>query len=136
MGGRPLVHDSTLGAQCAALVEWCTLSRLSVPSVVEQELTHLAGQLIVMSWGVDVVGAADRFLAVVAACRGGRTEGRRRSEDCTPRSKPSGVRATDSATECPAGGARARAGPGGRRARRCRVRGRSRPRRGGPGGGR
>src|SRR4051794_15658217 len=78
MGGRPLVHDSTLGAQCAALVEWCTLSRLSVPFVVEQELAHFAGQLIVMSWGVDVVGAADRFLAVVAACRGDRTEAGRR----------------------------------------------------------
>ena len=76
--GRPLVDDSTLGAQCAALVEACTLSSLSVPSGVEQELAHFAGQIIVMSWGVDVVGAADRFLAVLATVRGDPAEARRR----------------------------------------------------------
>ena len=32
----------------------------------DEELARFAGQLIVISWGVDVVGAADRFLAVLA----------------------------------------------------------------------
>jgi class 3 adenylate cyclase len=73
----PLVDDSTLGAQCAALVESCTLAGLTVPAVVGEELGRFAGQLIVMSWGVDVVGAADRFLAVLAVGRGDRADARR-----------------------------------------------------------
>ncbi len=75
---RPLFDDSTLGAQCAAFVESCTLSGLAVPTVVDEELARFAGQIIVVSWGVDVAGAADRFLAVLAAGRGDRAEARRR----------------------------------------------------------
>ena len=128
-GGRPLVDDSTLGAQCAALVEACTLSSLSVPSGVEQELLISQGSSSscrgASTWSVPPTasspswppagatarklgGASTRPPSWSGSCRSrspcARRRGatscsatsrrrmcRRRSRDCTPRSKPSAV---------------------------------------------
>ena len=69
---RPVVDDSTLSAQLATLVEACALIGRDVPEPVVSALRPFAGQLLVFSWGVDVVGAADRFLAAAAARAGDR----------------------------------------------------------------
>ncbi len=66
----PLVDDSTLAAQCAALVEACALTGAPCPPIAEEALAPFSGQLVVTSWGVEVPGAADRFLAVLSARRG------------------------------------------------------------------
>jgi hypothetical protein len=71
-GDSPLVDDSTLSAQCATLVEACTLTGLPLPPGIEPELQSFGRQLLVMSWGVDAPGAADRFLGILAARRGER----------------------------------------------------------------
>jgi class 3 adenylate cyclase len=67
-----LVDDSTLAAQLAALTEACALVGRDIPDAVVTGLQPFAGQLLVLSWGVDVLGAADRFLAVAAARSGDR----------------------------------------------------------------
>ena len=65
-----LVDDSTLAAQLAAITEACVLTGRDVPAPVAAALAPFAGQLLVTSWGVDVPGAADRFLGIIAT-RGG-----------------------------------------------------------------
>jgi hypothetical protein len=65
-----LVDDPTLAAQLATLTEACALTGRPVPDAVTAALEPFAGQLLVLSWGVDVLGAADRFLAVAAARSG------------------------------------------------------------------
>ncbi len=67
-----LVDDSTLAAQLAALTEACALIGRDIPDAVATGLQPFAGQLLVLSWGVEVLGAADRFLAVAAARSGDR----------------------------------------------------------------
>jgi AAA ATPase domain len=67
-----LVDDSTVAAQVAALTEACVLSGRDVPGPIVTALQPFAGQLLVLTWGVDVLGAADRFLAVAAARSGDR----------------------------------------------------------------
>ena len=67
-----LIDDSTLAAQLAALTEACVLTGRDIPDAVVTGLQPFAGQLLVLSWGVDVLGAADRFLAVAAARSGDR----------------------------------------------------------------
>jgi hypothetical protein len=69
---RPVVDDSTLAAQLATLIEACALIGRDIPESVVTALRPFAGQLLVLSWGVDVLGAADRFLAVAAAWSGDR----------------------------------------------------------------
>ena len=61
-----LTDDSTLGAQLAAITEACVLTGTSVPAEVATALLPFAGQMLVTGWGIDVPGAADRFLALVA----------------------------------------------------------------------
>jgi DNA-binding SARP family transcriptional activator len=65
-----LVDDSTLSAQLAAITEACALVGHDVPDDVVAGLEPFAGQLLVMSWGVEVLGAADRFLAIAGAVAG------------------------------------------------------------------
>ena len=67
-----LVDDSTLAAQLAALTEACVLVGRDIPDAVVTGLQPFAGQLLVLSWGVDVLGAADRFLAIASARSGDR----------------------------------------------------------------
>jgi hypothetical protein len=67
-----LVDDATLAAQLATLIEACALIGRPVPEPVVTALRPFAGQLLVLSWGADVLGAADRFLAVAAAGSGDR----------------------------------------------------------------
>jgi hypothetical protein len=67
-----LIDDPTLAAQLAALTEACVLTGREIPGAVTAALEPFAGQLLVLSWGVDVLGAADRFLAVAAARSGDR----------------------------------------------------------------
>ena len=67
-----LIDDPTLAAQLAALTEACALTDREVPEAVTDALEPFAGQLLVLSWGADVLGAADRFLAVAAARSGDR----------------------------------------------------------------
>jgi AAA ATPase domain len=67
-----LVDDPTLAAQLAALTEACVLVGRDIPEAVVTGLQPFAGQLLVLSWGVEVLGAADRFLAVAAARSGDR----------------------------------------------------------------
>ena len=93
----PLADDSTLSAQCAALIEACTLTARPCPPVVEQALVPYAGQLVVTSWGVDVPGAADRFLAVLAAQRGDDRAARRRASTPPRRSNVDSRRPSPSA---------------------------------------
>lgn len=68
----PFIDDSTLAAQLATLIEACALLGRDVPESAVTALRPFAGQLLVLSWGVDVLGAADRFLAVTAARTGDR----------------------------------------------------------------
>jgi hypothetical protein len=68
----PFIDDSTLAAQLATLIEACALLGRDVPETAVTALRPFAGQLLVLSWGVDVLGAADRFLAVTAARTGDR----------------------------------------------------------------
>jgi class 3 adenylate cyclase len=68
---RPVVSDDTLrAANLAFLTEACVLTSRTIPEEVVGALRPFAGQLLVTSWGVDVLGAADRFLAIAAATRG------------------------------------------------------------------
>jgi class 3 adenylate cyclase len=62
-----LVDDSTLAAQLASMIEACLLTRRDVPATIAGALAPFAGQLLVTAWGIDVPGAADRFLAILAA---------------------------------------------------------------------
>jgi DNA-binding SARP family transcriptional activator len=68
-----LVDDSTLSAQLAVITEACALVGRDVPDAVVARLEPFTGQLLVMSWGIEVVGAADRFLAIAAAINGDRS---------------------------------------------------------------
>ena len=43
----PLVDDSMLGAQCATLIEACTLTARPYPQLLEQALQDFSGQLVV-----------------------------------------------------------------------------------------
>jgi class 3 adenylate cyclase len=65
-----LQDDSTLGAQLSFLTEASVLSGRPVPPSVVDALQPFSGQLLVVSWGVAVVGAADRFLAIAASAAG------------------------------------------------------------------
>jgi class 3 adenylate cyclase len=65
-----LQDDSTLAAQLAFLSEASVLAGRTVPPEVVDALRPFSGQLLVVSWGVSVQGAADRFLAIAAAARG------------------------------------------------------------------
>jgi hypothetical protein len=62
-----LQDDSTLAAQLAFLTEASALAGRPVPQRVVDGLRAFSGQLLVVSWGVTVQGAADRFLAIAAA---------------------------------------------------------------------
>ncbi len=71
LGRVPLLaDDSTLGAQLAAITEACALTGTAVPSEVAAGLVPFSGQLLVSGWGIDVPGAADRFVAIIAAQSG------------------------------------------------------------------
>jgi hypothetical protein len=61
------VDDSTLAAQLASVTEACALTGRDVPAAIAGALAPFAGQVLVTSWGIDVPGAADRFLAIIAA---------------------------------------------------------------------
>ena len=67
-----LVDDSTLAAQLASITEACLLTGRDVPAPLAAALIPFSGQLLVTSWGVDVPGAADRFLAMIATHDGDR----------------------------------------------------------------
>jgi hypothetical protein len=67
---QPLVDDITLAAQAASLIEACALTGRPIPPLIADILQPFSGQLIVIAWGADVPGAADRFLGIDAALRG------------------------------------------------------------------
>jgi hypothetical protein len=48
----------------------CTLTDRPYPPLLDPTVQPFSGQLLVTSWGVEVVGAADRFLAIMDARRG------------------------------------------------------------------
>ncbi len=67
-----LADDSTLAGQLALLTEACTLVGRPIPGEVIDRLTPFTGQLLVLAWGVDLPGAADRYLAIAMAQAGDR----------------------------------------------------------------
>jgi tetratricopeptide (TPR) repeat protein len=67
-----LTDDSTLAGQCAALVEACVLTGRSIPAAVEPVLQSFTGQLLVVAWGIDVPGSADRYLGIIRTLEGDR----------------------------------------------------------------
>ena len=69
---RPLIDDVTIAAQVASLVEACALTGRSIPPVVSDALDAFSGQMLILAWGADVPGAADRFMAIDAVLRGDR----------------------------------------------------------------
>jgi hypothetical protein len=70
---RPIVADDGLqAAELALATEACVLLGRQVPEQVITALRPFTGQMLVTSWGVDVPGAADRFLAIAAARAGER----------------------------------------------------------------
>ena len=68
-----LIDDTTHAAQLAALVEACALTGTHIPDTVVTTLHSYVGQILILSYGVDVAGAADRFLAVCFVTRGNGT---------------------------------------------------------------
>jgi hypothetical protein len=72
--GRPtsIVDDSTYAAQLAVLTEACVLTERPIPDHVIDALAAFSGQLLVLSWGVEVPGAADRYMAIARAAAGDR----------------------------------------------------------------
>lgn len=67
---EPFLDDTTLAGQLATLIEACVLTGHRIPRQAEELLRGFSGQLLVLAWGVDVHGAADRFLGVLAALAG------------------------------------------------------------------
>ena len=65
-----VVDDTTLAAQLASITEACLLTGRTPPASVAAALVPYSGQALVTSWGIDVPGAADRFLAMIAADAG------------------------------------------------------------------
>ena len=68
---RPIVtDDSQQSGLLASLTEACVLTGRTIPDEVMIALRPYTGQILVMSWGADVLGAADRFIAIAAATSG------------------------------------------------------------------